>query len=224
MIFVVADIDNEIGLATVTSTGQPLGTSTGDYTALDVNVVSPINTQVTVDAVSIKDPAEETKQVTTTSTGERIALDVNITNDGFDVSFGDKIRYDEFTKDQPLTNGSYVTVYSTTSGNPGKIYTLEMVFRNNDVDIQILVDGEAMVDGLNIRDLADNHYIDASPGGLFQGTVAQVPRFVYVHANSRGIIFEPPAACIFNDQVVVKARAHTNGNRMRRGLIVRAIE
>jgi len=44
-----------------------------------------------------------------------------------------------------------------------------MVFKNNDVDIQILVDGEEMVPGLNIGDLNRDGHFDILAGSYRKG-------------------------------------------------------
>ena len=132
--------DEEVeGILIDSSTGNVLlvDTSSG---ALAIRIVGSEGIGVTT-----KDESEEY------GAGTR-SLDVNVRSGIVQVKLtGENLRYEEMTKDQSLTNGSYVTLYENTS--TGKIIWARCVFDSNDIDFKVTVDTNVIVDGLYLDEL-----------------------------------------------------------------------
>lgn len=162
--------------------------------------------------------------ITTTSTGAKLGLDVNVLGGNMvGIGVGYQLRYDKMINDQNLIKDSYVTVYSTSV--PGKIHSLAIKLKNNDVDVRLTVDSVSVMNGINCYDIYANFGLDSGDvGGLFSTKgPSQVPRFIYTYEQGKGFILEFPGALIFNTSFVVELKSYVSSNKLNRGIIVRSI-
>lgn len=167
-------------------------------------------------SVTIEDPDDSDEKVQTfePETGKR-SLYVYITNPNIaTVSSGANIRYDEMTNDQSITTGpGYTTVYNNTTA--GKLFSVFIRVEDEDMDLIIDIDGNNVIDEINLKDLSDNYKLDVA-------AFSQLPRNLNVMDGGKAASMEFPDKAPYETNITVKLKAASSGKKLERGLVVRA--
>ena len=150
-------------------------------------------------------------------TGSR-SLDVNVRSGVGHVRLtGDNLHYNEMTKDQSLTNGSYIAVYNgVTSTGTQKILWAKCVFSNNDINVTITVDDNVIIDDFHLDELYRDYEMDTA--------VSSIIPLDYIHTEKQGkiLVLTFPGGIEYSDYFKIEAKANQANIDMHRGLIVRS--
>lgn len=170
--------------------------------------------------VELVDPNTPTRKVTVKDESAQYAgvnsLDVNIRSGIVQVKLsGENLRYEELSKDVALTNGSWDTVYNRTT-DIGKIIWVMMRFTNNNVDIKVTVDGNVIIDTINLNELYSDYELDV-------GTLPNAPDFIHTFKQGKGVMLSFPGGLEFETSFKIEVRANGINYKMARGLVVRAL-
>lgn len=188
-------------------------TSTGEIVLIDTSTGAIAARLVGGDGIGVttKDESDDYDP------GTR-SLDVNIRSGIVQVKLtGENLRYIEMDKDQELTNGVYDTIYQiTTSTGSQKLIWARALFSNNNVNITVTVDGNAIIDDFYLDELYRDYEIDTSIPG-----VAELD-FIHTEKQGRVLVLNFPGGMEFGDIFKIEAKANQANIDMKRGLIVRS--
>jgi hypothetical protein len=187
--------------------------STGDILLVDTDSGAIAARLVGAEGIGVttKDESEEY------SAGTR-SLDVNVRSGIVQVRLtGENLRYEEITKNQSLTNGSYITIYEhTTSTGSQKIIWTRCVFNNNDINIRVTVDSNIVMDNFYLDELYRDYEIDTSFPGV-EGL-----DFIHTEKQGKVLVLNFPGGMEFTDYFKIEAKANQTNLEMTRGLVVRS--
>jgi len=190
-----------------------INSSTGDVLLVDTSSGSLAIRIVGSEGLGVttKDESEEY--------GEGVrSLDCNIKSGIVQVKLtGENLRYEEMTKDQNLTNGSYDTIYNiSTSTRPQKIIWARCVFDNNNINIKVTVDDNLIMDGFYLDELYRDYELDTSIPG--------VADLDFIHTESQGkvLVLTFPGGMEFTDYFKIEAQANQTNLTLERGMVVRS--
>lgn len=104
-----------------------------------------------------------------------------------------KLRYDQMTQNQSLTQDVYTEVYSYSG--TGSFFGCYLSVAKDDVEIKVTIDNEVIVSDLNVSNLPIS-----GNGGVSS---------VYIwRASASDINFSPPDAMEFSSSVKIELKAH----------------
>jgi len=127
---------------------------------------------------------------------------------------GENLRYEKLTEDQPLTNGSYVTILNAVTGQSAKVIWLRSVFSNNNIDIKLTVDSNVVMDGFNLNELYSEYYMDPSIPGIAE------LEFIRTEKHGKILILTFPGGMEYNSFFRLEAKALGNNYSLDRGMYV----
>ena len=150
--------------------------------------------------------------------GDTRSLDVNVRSGIVQVRLtGENLRYEEMTKDQALTNGSYITVYEhTTSTGSQKIIWAKCIFDNNNINVTITVDDNIIIDDFYLDELYRDYEMDTSLPGVVELD------FIHTEKQGKVLVLNFPGGMEFTDYFKIEVKANQTGLEMIRGLVVRS--
>jgi hypothetical protein len=137
-----------------------------------------------------------------------VDVDVNVDAVNSGNILNNKFCYCTFTENQSISNSSFTTIY-TYSGT-GIIYGAFLELNWEDMDIELIVDGEKVMDGMKTVNLPVCGSGNSGYGPLapFCGRL-----------SSKDIVIQPPAGIRYTSSVTIKLKSSSNGKKLISGYI-----
>jgi len=135
-----------------------------------------------------------------------VDIDVNVDAVNSGNLLNKMFRYAAVTANQSISNSSFTTVY-TYSGT-GVVYGIFLELNWDDMDIELIIDGEKVIDGLSLVDIPI-----CGSGNSGHGPLAP---FIG-RLSSKELAIQPPEGIKYATSVVVKLQASNNGKKLVSG-------
>lgn len=115
-----------------------------------------------------------------------------------------KLRFDNLTQNQSLSNGSYTTIYSCSTGT-GLLYGAFLKFTEKNVDVRVTADGEQILE-LKLEELPKS---DEGSG----------PTWVK-RLGDKELELVLPSPLRYLSSILIEAQAHKSGKKLSYGYTV----